>query len=131
MCGAVNSATESPSPVRTGATAEFSHSHRGICPTPVAQAASADTIGSAAVSQPDVRRYLFMQGYDYVSYETFGRRFFEVAVTDERVGAAFAAFAGNQFDMEPIAQGPGGIAKVSAKVTIKEPHVSRNVGDDI
>jgi hypothetical protein len=83
------------------------------------------------VSQPDVRRYLFMQGYDYVSYETFGRRFFEVAVTEERVGAAFAAFAGNQFDMEPIAQGPGGIAKVSAKVTIKEPQVSRNVGDDI
>ena len=27
-----------------------------------------------------------MQGYDYVSYETFGRRFFEVAVTEERVG---------------------------------------------
>jgi hypothetical protein len=55
-----------------------------------------------------------MQGYDYVSYEVFGRRFFEVAVTAERVGAAFAAFAGTEFDMEPIAQGPGGIAKVSA-----------------
>ena len=32
-----------------------------------------------------------MQGFDYVSYETFGRRFFEVAVTEERVAAAFAA----------------------------------------
>jgi hypothetical protein len=72
-----------------------------------------------------------MQGYDFVSYEAFGRRFFEVAVTEERVGAAFAAIAGNEFDMEPMAQGPGKIAKVSAKVTIKQPQVSRNVGDSI
>jgi hypothetical protein len=99
--------------------------------TPLAQRALADTIGSAAVPEGDVRRYLLMQGYDYVSYETFGRRFFEVAVTAERVGAAFAAFAGNEFDMEPIGQGPGKIAIVSARVTIKEPQVSRNVGDSI
>jgi hypothetical protein len=72
-----------------------------------------------------------MQSYDYVSYETFGRRFFEVAVTEERVGAAFAAIAGNEFEMAPIGQGPGKIAKVSAKVTIKEPRVTRNVGDSI
>jgi hypothetical protein len=72
-----------------------------------------------------------MQGYEYVSYETFGRRFFEVAVTEERVGAAFAAIAGNEFEMEPMAQGPGKIAKVSANVIIKEPRVSRNVADSI
>ncbi len=72
-----------------------------------------------------------MQGYDYVSYQDFGRRFFEVAVTEERVGAAFAAIAGNEFDMEPMAQGPGKIAKVSAKVAIKKPQVSRNVADSI
>ena len=81
--------------------------------------------------EDDVRRYSLMQGYDYVSYEDFGRRFFEVAVTEERVGAAFAAIAGNEFDMEPMAQGPGKIAKVSAKVAIKEPQVSRNVADSI
>src|ERR1700691_3010990 len=68
-----------------------------------------------------------MQGYEYVSYEDFGRRFFEVAVTEERVGAAFAAIAGSEFEMEPMAQGPGKIAKV----TIKQPHVTRNVGDTI
>ena len=81
--------------------------------------------------QDDVRRYSLMQGYDYVSYEDFGRRFFEVAVTEERVGAAFAAIAGNEFDMEPMAQGPGKIARVSARVTIKQPQVSRNVADSI
>jgi hypothetical protein len=72
-----------------------------------------------------------MQSYDYVSYETFGRRFFEVAVTEERVGAAFAAMAGDEFEMAPIGQGPGKIAKVSAKVAIKEPQVSRKIGDSI
>jgi hypothetical protein len=72
-----------------------------------------------------------MQGYDYVSYETFGRRFFEVAVTEERVGAAFAAIAGNEFEMEPMAQGPGKIAKITANVTIKQPRVSRNIADSI
>lgn len=78
-----------------------------------------------------MRRYLVMQGFEYVSYETFGRRFFEVAVTEERVGAAFAAIAGSQFDMPAMAQGPGRIAKVSASVTIKQPQVTRNVDDSI
>ena len=105
--------------------------HGGLRLTPFAKAAPADTIGSAAVSEADVRRYLLMQGYEYVSYETFGRRFFEVAVTEERVGAAFAAIAGNEFEMEPMAQGPGKIAKISANVTIKQPRVSRNIADSI
>jgi hypothetical protein len=72
-----------------------------------------------------------MQDQEYISYEAFGRHFFEVAVTEERVGAAFAAIAGSQFDMPPMAQGPGKIAKVSANVTIKQPEVTRHVGEDI
>lgn len=72
-----------------------------------------------------------MQNYDYLTYEEFGRRFFEVAVTQERVAAAFAEIAGNEFAMEPIAQGPGGIAKVSANVKIHDPRVTRRLGDSI
>jgi hypothetical protein len=72
-----------------------------------------------------------MQNHDYFTYEEFGRRFFEVAVTPERVATALADIAGSDFDMEPIAQGPGGIAKVSAKVNIKEPRVTRRLGDTI
>ena len=78
-----------------------------------------------------MRLYRFMQTFDYLTYEDFGRRFFEVAVTEGRVGAAFAAFAGDEFEMAPIGQGPGKIAKVSAKVKIQQPQVSRNVGDAI
>ncbi len=54
----------------------------------------------------------------YMSYEEFGRRFFEVAVTEERVGDAIGQIAGDAFEMGPIAQGPGRLAKVTAKVRI-------------
>lgn len=70
-----------------------------------------------------------MQTFDYMTYEDFGRRFFEEAVTEDRVGQAFAQVAGSEFEMEPIAQGPGKIAKVSAKVKIQEAQVKRHVDD--
>ena len=48
-----------------------------------------------------------MSDYDSMTYEEFGRSFFEIAVTEERVGAAIAAIAGPEFAMGPMAQGPG------------------------
>jgi hypothetical protein len=69
-----------------------------------------------------------MQTHHYVTYEEFGRKFFEVAVTEARVAAAVAEIAGDQFEVGPIAQGPGKIAKVTAKVRIQRPQVSRTVG---
>ncbi|WP_082686760.1 hypothetical protein [Mycobacterium sp. IS-3022] len=65
---------------------------------------------------------------DEITYEEFGRKFFEVAVTEERVGNAIAEIAGDEFEMGPIAQGPGKIAKVTAKVRIQEPRLTREVG---
>lgn len=70
-----------------------------------------------------------MDGYEYLSYEDFGRRFYEVAVTEQRVGDAIAAIAGDEFEMGPMGQGPGKIAKVTAKVRIQEPRVTRSVGE--
>ncbi|MDT5097524.1 MAG: hypothetical protein QOC76_1261 [Mycobacterium sp.] len=72
-----------------------------------------------------------MDGFEYVSYEEFGRRFYEIAVTEERVGDAIAAIAGDEFEMGPMGQGPGKIAKVTAKVRIQEPRVTRMVGEMI
>ena len=72
-----------------------------------------------------------MHTHNFVSYEEFGRRFFEEAVTEERVAAAFAEIAGEEFEMGPMAQGPGGLAKVTAKVQIQQPHVRRNLGETI
>ena len=76
-----------------------------------------------------MRRYKPMENQDYLTYEEFGRKFFEVAVTPERVADALAEIAGSEFAMEPIAQGPGKIAKVSANVQIKDPRVTRSLGD--
>ena len=67
----------------------------------------------------------------YMSYEDFGRRFFEVAVTEERVGEAIGQIAGEAFEMGPIAQGPGKLAKVTAKVRIQTPRVNRHVAEQI
>jgi hypothetical protein len=72
-----------------------------------------------------------MDADDYMTYEEFGRKFFEVAVTEDRVGGAIAAIAGDEFEMGPMGQGPGGIAKVTARVKIKDPRVTRQVGETI
>jgi hypothetical protein len=72
-----------------------------------------------------------MDGYEFMTYEEFGRRFFEIAVTEKRVADAFGAIAGEQFEMGPMRQGPGGLAKITAKVTIKEPTAHRILGDTI
>ncbi len=72
-----------------------------------------------------------MHTHDYISYEEFGRRFFEVAVTEERVAAAFAEIAGGDIEMGPMSQGPAGLAKVTARVKIQQPNVTRSVADTI
>lgn len=72
-----------------------------------------------------------MADHDYITYEEFGRRFFEIAVSEERVGDAIGAIAGSEFEMGPIGQGPGKIAKVTARVKIQKPRVTRNVGETI
>lgn len=65
---------------------------------------------------------------DEITYEEFGRRFFEIAVTEERVGNAIAEIAGDAFEMGPMGQGPGKIAKVTAKIRIQKPRLTRHVG---
>ncbi|KUI31875.1 hypothetical protein AU196_08430 [Mycobacterium sp. IS-1742] len=72
-----------------------------------------------------------MSDRQHMTYEDFGRRFFEVAVTEERVGAAIGEIAGDAFEMGPMGQGPGGIAKVTARVKIQQPRVTRHVGEMI
>ncbi len=72
-----------------------------------------------------------MHTHNFVTYEEFGRRFFELAVTEDRVASAIGGIAGGEITMGPMAQGPGGLAKVTARVQIQEPHVRRSLGDTI
>lgn len=64
-----------------------------------------------------------------MTYEEFGRRFFEVAVTEPRIAEAFRGIAGESFDVGPIPSGPGGMVKVLARVHIDEPDITRSVED--
>lgn len=68
-----------------------------------------------------------MSGADEITYEEFGRKFFEIAVTEDRVGDAIGEIAGDAFEMGPIGQGPGKIAKVTASVRIQKPRLKRQV----
>jgi hypothetical protein len=78
------------------------------------------------VAQPNVS-----EDAAYISYESFGRRFFELAVSPERVVGAFGELAGSSFDFGPIGAGPGRLAKVSAKVHVGSPVLKRNDGETI
>ena len=72
-----------------------------------------------------------MSDPEYLTYEEFGRKFFEIAVTEERIADALASIAGDGFELGPIAQGPGKLAKVTAKVKIQTPVVTRHLGEQI
>jgi hypothetical protein len=53
-------------------------------------------------------------GDDLIDYGEWGARFFEAAVTEERVLAGVNAMAGQQIDFGPLGVGPGRVAKVTA-----------------
>jgi hypothetical protein len=51
---------------------------------------------------------------DLIGYDEWGMRFFEAAVTEERILAGVNAMAGQQIDFGPLGVGPGRVAKVTA-----------------
>ncbi|MDT0203010.1 hypothetical protein [Nocardioides sp. AE5] len=67
----------------------------------------------------------------YASYEEFGRDFFAVAVTPERILAAVGQLAGEPIDFGPIGVGPGRIAKVAATGAIGIPTATRADGEAV
>ncbi|MEU8896203.1 hypothetical protein [Nocardia sp. NPDC048505] len=67
----------------------------------------------------------------YISYEDFGRRFLEYAVSEARILAAFGQLTGAAFDFGPIGVGPGRLAKVSAEVQLGEPRLTRYLDEII
>ncbi|HUS22095.1 MAG TPA: hypothetical protein VMZ66_08810 [Aeromicrobium sp.] len=51
---------------------------------------------------------------DLIGYDEWGVRFFEAAVTEERILAGVNAMAGQQINFGPLGVGPGRVAKVTA-----------------
>ncbi|MCW2498227.1 hypothetical protein [Jatrophihabitans sp.] len=65
----------------------------------------------------------------YSTYAEFGARFFQRAVTEERVAAAAAGLAGRPVDFGPLGVGPMGIVKVSAHGRVGQPVASPVEGE--
>jgi hypothetical protein len=68
---------------------------------------------------------------DRISYATFGERFFEHAVTEERILDALGGLAGDPIEFGPIGAGPGRIAQVRAHGEVGQADVRRTAGDDV
>lgn len=68
---------------------------------------------------------------DYCSYEEFGRSFFRLAVTEDRVLAGINVLAGEPIDFGPIGVGPGRLAKVSARGNLQPATLERVEGEHV
>jgi hypothetical protein len=68
---------------------------------------------------------------DRVPYAVFGARFFEHAVTAERILGALGGITGDRFEFGPIGAGPGKMAQVSAEGEFGEPSAERLPGDEV
>ena len=68
---------------------------------------------------------------DRVPYTVFGERFFEHAVSEERIVGGFDGLAGNRIEFGPIGAGPGKLAKVSAEGTFGQASAERLDSEEI
>jgi hypothetical protein len=68
---------------------------------------------------------------EYCSYADFGQRFFEIAVTEERILGAVSGLAGDTFEFGPIGVGPGRLAKVHASGLIGTASVAGRPGEEM
>lgn len=66
-----------------------------------------------------------------ISYAEFGLRFFERAVTQERILGAVNTLAGQPINVGPMGVGPGRIAKVTARGEIGQAQATPLPGDTI
>lgn len=69
-------------------------------------------MSSGAANAPD------HPAVEEITYAEFGARFFEHAVTSERIVGALSGLAGEPIAFGPIGAGPGRLAKVSASGTV-------------
>jgi hypothetical protein len=69
--------------------------------------------------------------HEFISYGDFGQRFFELAVTEQRILGGVRTLAGQPIDFGPLGVGPGRIAKVTAHGAIGQAVAEPVAGDAI
>ncbi|WP_024800010.1 hypothetical protein [Nocardia sp. BMG51109] len=71
-----------------------------------------------------------LEEFEWIGYDEFGRRFFPLIVTADRVRAVVDNLAGRPIEIGPIRTGPRAAATVEVKGTVRMPRVSDRIGDD-
>jgi hypothetical protein len=66
---------------------------------------------------------------NFLTYATFGERFFRSAVTKERIEGGVASLGGRTISFGPIGVGPLELVKVSAEGEVRAPVVDERPGD--
>lgn len=66
-----------------------------------------------------------------ISYAGFGQRFFETAVTQERLASAVAGLAGRPIEVGPLGVGPMRVVKVRANGEVGTPRVEALDGEHV
>lgn len=69
--------------------------------------------------------------FQFISYAEFGQKFFEHAVSAERIQAQFSEMAGEESTIGPMPADPMGMVKVMATTRTGEPAIRRARGDNI
>ncbi|NKY85869.1 hypothetical protein [Nocardia veterana] len=67
--------------------------------------------------------------FEWIDYGEFGRRFFPLIVTADRVRDVVEGLAGRVIEVGPIRTGPGDAATVEVSGTVRMPRLSRRTGD--
>lgn len=61
--------------------------------------------------------------FDWITYEEFGTRFFQHAVTQARIAEGARGLEGEKIEIGPLRTGPGDIATVSANGAVRAPRI--------
>nr|WP_245838990.1 hypothetical protein [Nocardia donostiensis] len=67
--------------------------------------------------------------FDWIDYEEFGRRFFPLLVTRERVQDVVQRLAGRPIEIGPVRTGPRDSATLTVRGAVRDPEVSDVLGD--
>lgn len=67
----------------------------------------------------------------WITYGEFGKRFFDEAVTTDRIAAAVEGIAGKGIKIGPVGLGPGGLAGFVAEGSVGKPTITKRKGDDV
>lgn len=71
------------------------------------------------------------RGLTWISYGDFGSRFFDDAVTIDRITAAIEGMAGKGIKIGPLQLGPAGLAGFVAEGNVGDPTITRHEGSEV